>query len=246
MNHSKFSKDAISNLPVLPSSRDRIGRAGAMRAALASCLLFAVTGAACGGPRYRVNDIVLSDLPLPDKERMLAAQGEMNQAAEEKNKAKADVAIDERDISVAEAERSQARLESGKLAAELHLAERGQDLNRIRPAQANLTRVNSLRNISEAKLSWLQHRRRYHHMLIEVAELHGTAAERHYELEKARLAQSSGKLPSKNFNLAQFEGQAAQSQQKYDQSRARANTQRMETSQLEQVYTQLDSSRLQL
>jgi hypothetical protein len=202
-----------------------------------------VAGASCAGPKYHVNDVVLSDLPLQDKERMLAVKGEVNQAAEEKNKAQADVAMTERDISVAEAESSQSRLESDKLEAELRLAERGQDLNRIRPAKAKVTEVNSAKNISGAKLSWLQHRLDYNRTLVEVAELHGTAAERRYELEKARLAQSTGKLPSKNFKLTQFEEQAAQSQQKYQQARARADQQQMETRQLEQAYNQLASSR---
>src|SRR4051812_32010878 len=99
------------------------------------CLFLVMAlGAACAGPKYQVNDVVLSDLPLQDKERMLAVKGEMNQATEEKNKAQSDVATDERDISVAEAESAQARLESSKLEANLRLAERGQDLNRIGPA----------------------------------------------------------------------------------------------------------------
>lgn len=182
-------------------------RASAGRTGRASCLFLVMAlGAACAGSRYQVNDVVLSDLPLADKARMLAAKGEIDQATEEKNKAQADVAMDDRDIGVAEAELSQARLESGKLEAELRLAERGQDLNRIRPAQANFSAVNSAKNISEAKLSWLRHRRDQHRMMIEVAELHGAAAEHRYELEKARLAQSSGKLPNKDFNVAQFEG----------------------------------------
>jgi len=210
---------------------------------LGGLFLLAAISASCAGPKYHVNDVVLSDVPLQDKERMLAVQGEINQAAEEKNKAQADLAMDERDISVAEAESSQARLESGKLEAELRLAERGQDLNRIRPAKANFTSMSSAKNTSAAKLNWLQHRRDYHRTLVEVAELHGTDAERRYELEKARLAQSTGKLPSKNFNVAQFEGQAAQSQQKYDQARARADKQQMETVQLEQAYNQLAALR---
>lgn len=163
-------------------------------------------------------------------------------AAEEKNKAQADVAMDDRDISVAEAESSQSRLESGKLEADLRLAGRGQDLNRITPARANLTAVNSAKNTSGAKLRWLQKRRDYHRMLIEVAELHGTAAERRYE-QNARLAQATGKLPSKNFDVAQFEGQAAQAQQKYDQARAQADKQQLDASQIEQAYIQLASSR---
>lgn len=219
-------------------------RAGVAYTLRCSSIFFlTIIGVGCAGPKYHVNDVVLSDLPVQEKERMLAVQGEINQAAEEKNKAQADVAMDDRDISVAEAERSQSRLESGKLEAELRLAERGQDLNRILPAKANFTAVNSAKNTSSAKLRWLEQRRDYHRTLIEVAQLHGTAAERRYELEKARLAQSTGKLPSKNFDVAQFEGQAAQSQEKYDQARARADKKQMAASQLEQVYNQLAASR---
>lgn len=220
----------------LPGARRTVGRG--------SLLLLLALGA-CAGPKYRVNDVVLSDLPLEDKQRMLAVKGEMDQAAEEKNKAKADIAIDDRDISVAEAEISQSRLEAGKFEAELRLAERGQDLNRIRPAKANFIAANSAQSAGDAKLSWLQHRRDYHRTLVEVSELHGTAAERRYELEKARLAQSTGKLPSKSFNVAQFEGQAAESQKKYDEARMRADTQQLETVRLERLYNSLAPSRPQ-
>ena len=219
-------------------------RAGFGRTARVGCLLLLTAiSAACAGPKYQVNDEVLSDLPLQDKQRMLAVQGEINQANEEKNKAQSDIATDDRDIAVAEAESSQARLEPDKLEANLRLAERSQDLNRIGPAKASFNAANSAKKTSEAKLKWLQHRRDYHHMMVEVAELHGVSAQHRYELEKARLAQSTGKLPSKDFNVAQFEGQAAQAQQKYDQARARADQHKAETSQLEQSYTQLAASR---
>jgi chromosome segregation ATPase len=219
---------------------------GASHRARAGCLfLMMALGAACAGPKYQVNDVVLSDLPLQDKERMLAVKGEMNQATEEKNKAQSDVATDDRDISVAQAESSQSRLESGKQEANLRLAERGQDLNRIGPAKASLDAANNPRHVSGAKLSWLQQRRDFHVAQIEVAELHGVAAERRYELEKARLAQATGKLPSKNFSVGQFEEQSAKSQQKYEQARARAGTKQLETVRLEQAYTQLATSRPQ-
>lgn len=236
------------NVVKAPSSlkNSKVCRAAFLRMALPGCLfLVAVSGAACSGPKYHVNDVVLSDLPMQDKQRMLAVQSEINQAGEEKNKAQADIAIDERDISVVEAEHSQARLETDKLEAELRLAERGQDLNRIRPAKANLEAASGAKNGSEAKLRWLEHRRDYHRMMVDVAKLHATAAERRYELEKARLAQATGKLPSKNFDVAQFEWQAAQAQQKYDEARGRAEKQQMETSQLEQGFNQQASARLQ-
>jgi hypothetical protein len=218
-----------------------------MRTPLLGCFaLMMVTGASCGGPKYQVNDVVLSDLPMQDKGRMLGVKGEMDQAVEEKNKAQADVAIDDRDVSVAEAESAQSRMESGKLEADLRLAERGQDLNRIRAAKASFTAVDSAKHTSASKLTWLQHRRDFHRTLVEVATLHGTAAERRYELEKARLAQATGKLPSAHFDVAQFEGQAAQAQQKYDEARARADRQGAEASQLELAYTQLAASRAQL
>jgi hypothetical protein len=213
------------------------------RTLFSGCLLLGISSAAaCTGPKYQVNDVVLSDLPMQDKERMLAMQGEMNQAKEEKNKAQSDIATDGRDLSVAEAERAQSGQEHEKLEAELKLAERSQDLNRIRPAKANLSARNSTQNVSAAKLKWLEQRREYHRTLVELADLHGTAAERRYELEKARLAQATGKLPSKDFNVAQFEGQAAVAQKKYDEARGRADQQRDQSIQLEQSYSQLASS----
>lgn len=244
MNNTVLSRKLNRNTESTQASRFHEYRAGVAYTLRCSSIFFlTILGVGCAGPRYHVNDAVLSDLPVQDKERMLAVQGEINQAAEEKNKAQADVAMDDRDISVAEAESAQSRLESGKLEAELRLAERGQDLNRIQPAKANFTAVNSAKNTSAAKLRWLEQRRDYHRILIEVAQLHGTAAERRYELEKARLAKSTGKLPSQNFDVAQFEGQAAQSQQKYDQARVRADKKQMAASQLEQTYNQLASSR---
>jgi DNA replication protein DnaC len=214
-------------------------------ATLAGGLLALTLVSSCAGPKYQVNDVVLSDLPMQDKQRMLAVQSEMNQATEEKNKAQSDVAIDDRDISVAEVESAQSRLEAEKLEAELHLAERSQDLNRIRPAKAAFSAKDSAKSLSAAKLNWLTRRRDWHRAQIEVAQLHGTAAERRYELEKARLAQSTGKLPSKNFNVAQFEGQASEAQQKYEQALTAANRQQAEAGQLEMLYSQLAGSRQQ-
>lgn len=239
MRTLKLIQDSNRRASPEQNSTTRIGRPGAASAVLSGCLLLFTVGAlSCGGAKYQVNDAVLSDLPLQDKQRMLAVQGEVNQAAEEKNKAKSDVALDDRDISVAQAEHSQARLEVDKLEAELRLAERGQDLNRIRPAKARMDALNDRKTLGQVKLDWLQRRRDYHRTLVDVADLHGTAAERRYELEKARLVQATGKLPSKNFNIAQFETQAAQAQQKYDEARAHADKQQLETGQLEQIYSQ--------
>jgi len=212
-----------------------------MRTALGTgVILMAISAASCSGsPKYTVDDVVLSDVPLSQKEAMLAAQGEMNRATEERNKAQADVAVDDRDVSVAASEYAQTRLEGRKVGADVRLAERGKDLNRIDAAQGESAPVDLDRRTGEAKLNWLKGRRDFHRTLVQVAELHQTAAERRYELEKARLAQATGKRPGKRFGVGSFEEQAAQAQLRYDEARFRADRQALEARQREQAYLQM-------
>lgn len=204
-------------------------------------------GAACSsGPKYHVNDVVLADVPLSQKQGVLGAEAEIDRAKEEIGKAQADVAADDRDISVAQAERSQVKMEGAKVGADVRLARRGQDLNRIDAAKGEAAAVNSEQRISEAKINWLRSRRDYHQHLVEVAQLHRTAAEQRKELEKARLAQATNKRPSENFSVSQFEQQAAQAQQRYDDARARAAQEASESARLEQLYSQLAAQRTRM
>lgn len=195
--------------------------------------------ACSGGAKYKVEDVVLSDVPVSLKQRMLAAEGEMNRAAELKNKAEADVAIAERDVAVAETERSQAKMEEDKIEANLRLAERGKDLNRIQAVKAQFSATNNARSSSEAKVQWLKSRRDHSRTVVQAAELRKTAAQRDYELEKARLVQDTGKRPSSGFSVAQFEQQATQAHREYDEAKAAADKQGTEASQLEQKYAQI-------
>jgi hypothetical protein len=218
-----------------------------MKITIGTSLLFlTLSAASCGGPKYKVDNVVLSDVPVSQKGDTLAAESEMNHAAEEKRKAEADVALDDRDISVAEAELAQVKLNRDKAEADLQLAERGKDLNRIEPAKAELRGGDMGRRAAEAKLTWLKARRAYHRSMIEVAELHGTSAQRRYELEKARLVQATGKRPSEDFSVTKFEQQATEARGRYDQARAQADRQRAEAGQLEQAYSQMAPPRIRL
>jgi hypothetical protein len=212
-----------------------------MKITIGTSLLFlTLSAAACGpSPRYRVDNVVLSDVPVSRKGDTLAAEAEMNYATEEKRKAEADVALDGHDISVAEAEYAQVKWNRNKAEADLQLAERGKDLNRIEPAKAQLRGGDMGRRAGEAKLNWLKARHDYHRSMIEVSGLHWTAAQRRYELEKARLVQATDKRPSKDFSVARFEQQAAVAQGRYDQAGAQAERQRSNASQLEQTYAQI-------
>lgn len=219
-----------------------------MRIALSTSIFFvALSGASCSSsPKYEVDNRVLSDVPLEQKRNILAAEAEMNQAAEEKRKAQADVAVDDRDISVAEMEHSQAKLESDKVAAEMRLAKRGKDLNQVDAARSGLLPVEAGKRTSEAKVNWLKARRDFDRAMVDVAEAHGRAAARRVELEKARLVQATGKRPSQNFSIAKFDEQAAQAQREHDEARSRAERLNLKANQLGQTYSQMTAPRTQL
>ena len=102
---------------------------------LATCLL----GPGCSsGPKYKIDDMLLADVSVAEKQGMLAAQTEMNQAKEELMKAQSDLATADRDVSVADSEYGQAKLEVSKAKADLELANSSKDLNRINQAKAKL------------------------------------------------------------------------------------------------------------
>lgn len=204
---------------------------------LATCLL----GSACSsGPKYKIDDLLLADVAVSEKQGMLAAQSEINQAKEELNKAQSDLAIAERDVSVADSELGQAKLEVSKAKADVEFANGTKDLNRINQAKGKLTEVELARDVADAKYDWQKQRRRHAKALIEAAEEHINASLSRYEQEKARLAAAKGKQPDPKFNVGEFDQQANDARGKWDSARAYADKQNTEAMQLEQQYNQLN------
>lgn len=199
-----------------------------------------VLGAGCGGgPKYKIDDAVLADIPVAEKDRILAAQSEMNTATEEQNKAKSDLAVVERDVSVADSEYGQAKLDVNKAEADLALAQSTKDMNRVTSAQATVAQTKLARDVADAKLDWQKERRRFAKAILEQAEQHYYASAARYEQEKARLAEAKGRKPDPKFTVASFDQQAAEKQSKFDSAKMDADKQRLATSQAESKYNQL-------
>lgn len=210
---------------------------------LAGCSLglFLLCAGCSSGPKYRIDDNLLARVDVSEKQAMLGAKSEMDQAVEEKRKAEADLQVVERDLSIAQSEYGQAKLEVDKADAELKLAEQSKDLNRVGQSRDQLKRARMAKDIADAKIDWQKGRRRAAKAQVDVAERHGDAAAARYEQEKARLAQQKGMMPSKDFNLMNFDQQVITLQGKYDQSRIDANKEVLSASQREQKYNQLAS-----
>jgi uncharacterized protein (DUF3084 family) len=212
-----------------------------MRLVAGSCFLgLFLLGAGCSsGPKYRIDDGLLASVAVSEKQAMLGAKAEMDQAVEEKRKAEADLQVVERDLSVAQSEYGQAKLDVDKAEAEAKLAEQSKDLNRMNQSRDGLKRAKMARDIADAKIDWQKQRRRAGKSQVDVAERHLDAAASRYEQEKARLAQQKGMMPSKDFNVMNFDQQVITLQGKYDQARIEANKETLTASQREQKVNQL-------
>ncbi|MCS6914177.1 MAG: hypothetical protein RMK29_12965 [Myxococcales bacterium] len=194
--------------------------------------------ACSSGPKYQVDDAILADVPVSEKQAMLSAKSEIDQALEERRKAEADLQVVQRDLSLAEAEQGQAKLEVDKAEAELKLAEQTKDMNRIQLAREQVKRAKLAREVADLKVDWQKQRRKAQRAVVEAAEGHLQAARARFEQEKARLVQQKGKRPSGDFNVLAFDQQAIKMQSRYDEARIEANRQMLQASQKEQAYQQ--------
>jgi len=211
-----------------------------MTSRVGSVLFGAVLLLGCAsGPKHRIDEGLLADVPVGEKQGMLAAKSEIDAATEEKRKASADLQAVERDVSVAQSEYGQAKLEVDKVEADVKLAEQSKDLNWVNASKAQLKLAKLGRDVADAKVDWLKKRRKGHQAVLEVAEAHQAAAAARYEQEKARLAQQKGKMPSKDFSVSTYDQQLANSQRKYDEAKVDASKAQVATSEMEQKYNNL-------
>ena len=78
---------------------------------LTFAMVVALGACASGGPKYTIDDSVLAQVPLGDKQMMLAAQQERSIAQDQVLKAKADAAQADRDVDVADNEYGASKLQ---------------------------------------------------------------------------------------------------------------------------------------
>jgi chromosome segregation ATPase len=196
--------------------------------------------AGCGGGlKYKIDDQLLYDVPVAEKQGMLAAEAEIAQAREEKNKAQADIARIDTELSQAESEYGIAKLELEKAEAGLKLAEQSKDLNRVNAMQEQLKLARLGKQVAAAKVDWLKRRRKAHKAHLMVTERHADLAVARYEQEKARLAQAKGKKPSPDFNPLNFDQQVINVQRQHSEAQQYAMKISGEASQLEVKYNQM-------
>ena len=199
-----------------------------------------IFAAGCGsGPKYKVDDALLADVPVAEKEQILRAKSEIDTATEEKNKAQNDLAVTEKDVSVADSELGQYKLEVTKVKAERDLANSSRDINKINAVKGQLQQAELARDVADAKLDWQKQRRRVAKEQLEVAERHWAAGAARYEQAKAQLAAAKGKSPDPKFTVANYDSQASESQAKYDQAKVDADRSQQDTIRQEQRYNTL-------
>lgn len=192
--------------------------------------------ASCGGLKYRVNDALIADIPVAEKQGVLDAQAEQAWLGQERSLARSKHDIAERDLSVARAEYGIAKLGVDKVQADLALAKRTSDLNRIGRAKARLAVAELGRNTADTKLDLRKLQVQHSAQAVRVVEAQQRYMATRYEQEKARLAAFKGKVPYEKFSLLQFDAQVSEAQAKLDQERVKEDKLRQEIAQLEGRY----------
>lgn len=194
----------------------------------------------CSGRlKYTINDALIADVQVADKQAMLTVKDEQARIQEEILKGKSERALAERDLAAAEAEAGIAKLQSKKVEADLVLAKSTTDINRIDRAKARLSVAELGRGTAAAKVEWRRLRLKFAEQAVRVLNRGAQHAEARYEQEKARLAAAKGRTPYKNFSLAQFDLQVAVAQTRVDTERVQSDKLKQEVLQIESRYQAL-------
>lgn len=200
---------------------------------------FVFSAGCSSGPKYKIDEALLADVPVAEKENILRAKSEIDMATEERNKAQNDLAVADKDVSVSDSELGQYKLEVTKVKAERDLAAASKDVNRINAVKSQLMVAELARDVADAKLDWQKQRRRAAKALLNVAEKHVVAGTARYEQAKAQLAAAKGKSPDPKFTVANYDSQASEAQAKYDQAKVDADRAQQDASRQEQRYNSL-------
>lgn len=206
-----------------------------MRKAL---LLSLVMAAACGagGAKYHVDDSSLASASVQEKQGVLAAQQEKEVAKTEQQKSEADLKNVDNELSVAENDYKSAKLQLDTAKLNQKAAEQAGDENRKQQAMHDLRVAELGVKAADAKVDWLNKKRKWIKSQRDAADDHFAAADSRCELEKAKLAQQKGIKPSKDFDVMNFESDNMKKQQQYSSSRMDADKMQADVDRLERDY----------
>lgn len=218
-----------------------------MRARISLVVMIGLAGGACaGGMKHQVNDRVLGDVSMEQKQGMLDAKGEMDRVAEEKNQAQANLDSADRDLAVAQDGYKQARLEIDKTQQGLGLEKQRGNLGPMQDArdQRELARLGA--DTAKARVEWFKRRHDLRQAELGMVEARAQLAGARYEQQKALLAERMGKQPSPGFKMGDYDRQVFDMQRRCQEAQARVDKEGLEASQLQREYGQLVSRYNQL
>lgn len=200
-------------------------------------LVAALLAAGCSsGPKYKIDDSVFAQIPVQEKQGMMMAEQEKSIAKQEYQKSEADLKQVERELDIAENEYKMSKLGVENAESSKKLAEQTGDVNRKNAAERDLRVSEMGKKAGQAKVDWLEKKRKWIKREREAAEAHQKSADAKFELEKARLAVQKGIKPSEDFNVATFETQAMERDKDYTEARLDAEKLRPEVESLERNF----------
>lgn len=209
-------------------------------------MLVMLLAGCASGPKYKIDESVLAQIPTAEKQMVMAAQQEQNIAKDEQRKAEADLAQVERELDIADNEYKSSKLALDSAELSRKSADASGDVNRKAQADRDLRIAEMGKKASNAKVDWLAKKRKWIKASRDAAENHMAASDAKYELEKAKLAQSKGIKPSDDFNVMNFEVESLDKGKRYSESRLDAEKMRADVDDLERKWQQVNTEWMSL
>jgi hypothetical protein len=204
-------------------------------------LLLMLAAGCASGPKYKIDESVLAQIPTSEKGAVMQAQQEQNIAKDEQRKADADLSQVDRELDIAENEFKSSKLAVDSAELSKKNAEATGDMNRKSQAEHELKVAEMGKKAGDAKVDWLSKRKKWIKAERDAAEEHVLATDAKYELEKAKLAQMKGIKPSDDFNVMNFEVESLEKMKKYSEAKLDADKMKADVDNLERKYQALNN-----
>lgn len=183
-------------------------------------------GCAGHSARYKVDDVVLAQVPVEEKQAIFTAENDVAVARSEKQKVESELATTHDELGRARKERELAVLEIDKAKVEAKIGESLKDAAHIQRA-GEMRRVADIgKRAADAKVEMLEDKKRFQEAVGAQADAHLDAALSLVELEKAKLAVAKNITPSKDFDAAKFATDYDQRVKRQDERRVEADRKR--------------------
>lgn len=211
-----------------------------MRNSLRGLVFLSCIAAACGGGglKSKVDDSIIADIPIREKQGVLDAQQEVDRAQVLKREAQAQIDSDERDLTVAKAGREQAGLEIKQVQAGFELARKRGNRDRISMFERRLQVAQLGQEAADLRVQGIERRRDYHRAQVDAAEERVRFALARTELAKAELARAQNRRINNDLSVGNFQEQVARAQQRMDEADQKAAAVQREVVALDQRYAQ--------